>query len=109
MGIPHIEMALTVLLLLAGCLLVNGCCITCQKYATGPRGCEWGDKNGDEWCSNYFYVTCDEPSYKEGCCKTCSEPKTTPLPQPIPTFKPQPTYNPDNNHGSAVKCGLTPI
>merc|ERR1712004_246883 len=85
----------------------NVCCASCKKHYTGVEGCEWGNKNGDDWCSHYYYVGCEEASYREGCCQTCSKLETTPPPQPIPTFKPQPSYKPDtNNHGS---CGHTPI
>merc|ERR1719414_43914 len=126
---------LRALVLFAGCLLVQGCqdawwcpdriaktpeecyyykddcCVTCKKYATGPEGCEWGNRAGDEWCEGLTDFQCT--NYHDQCCKTCGgsdgtyEP-TTSRPQ-MTTRKPTATRKPNNNHDGPVQCGQTPI
>jgi len=130
---------LRALVLLAGCLLAQGCqdkwwcadriandptecyyyqadcCVSCTKHATGTEGCEWGDASGDEWCSSLDSdFQCQFQAIQEQCCKTCGGSSVGPT--PLPTTKPQTTYKPsvttrkpNSNHDGLVQCGQTPI
>ncbi|XP_059138778.1 uncharacterized protein LOC131927128 [Physella acuta] len=46
----------------------RSCCITCRQLATGPPGCEYGDKKIG--CSAFYCLYGGK--YLDDCCKTCN-------------------------------------
>merc|ERR1712004_394879 len=98
------------------------CPQSCQKHATGPKGCEWGDKAGKEWCAQLvesYDGDCDiaASQYPDQCCETCGsagviKPTSKPTSKP-PTATRKPvwgaTKKPNSNHGGSQECGKTPI
>ena len=49
------------------------CCKTCsEKYKTGVAGCEYGNREGDQYCGQFDPAKCpDDAQLRERCCWLC--------------------------------------
>merc|ERR1712122_99264 len=73
-------------------LVPKECCNKCTGLATGPAGCEYGDKTS--WCTKYKKEDCDYPGVRESCCNLCAEGDATTAPPATTTAPPATTTAP---------------